>query len=442
MNISPIGVNYTNTIKTKNNPSFSSRFLVDVGGSVSENSLKALLIANKSNDTVCKLKYIVNDQGKRVYDGTQDFLKKLAGRMAECYKKGLENNPKDKVVKEAVFFMPGSVYNNKLLYADNIRGANGMGMSDIDFNLIPKYLKEKGVRLAKDFKIRLFQDSMGSGLAIAQKLFDKNMLHAGDHYSVAITGGGCGISNIRAINDVSAIVDATGSSYFTNEQGLVKIANAGASASKLINNFCNAMGINKQISPEIAKCGIGQVVTSEIFRIPDNAQGKKLKDLLLSLKKLAPKDSADPSSEKIYKNIYALHDENNIKVADDFSRDYKHARFSAIDKYAESLAKFAVIKENEGANGLIVTGPLGFALDKALRKHHSSSLSEMISQKISEAYNSFELDKIRDSHKFKVICNPEFSLSDNTEARDLALKSELVGKERFNWLLMNFDKKN
>ncbi len=441
MNISPIGANYTNSCSKKNNPSFSSRFLVDVGGSVSENSLKALLISNKSNETVNKLKYIVNDQGKRFYDDANDFLKKLAGRMASCYEKGLENNPKDKIVKEAVFFMPGSVYNNKLLYADNIRGANGMGMSDIDFNLIPKYLKEKGVKLSKDFKIRLFQDSMGSGLAIAQKLFDKNMLHAGDHYSVAITGGGCGISNIRAINDISAIVDATGSSYFTNEQGLVKIANAGASASKLINNFCNAMGINKQIVPEISKCGIGQVVTSEIFRIPDNAQGKKLKDLLLSLKKLAPKDSADPSSEKIYKNIYALHDENNIKVADDFSRDFKHARYSAIDKYAESLAKFAVIKENEGANGLIVTGPLGFALDKALRKHHMSSLSEMISQKISEAYNTFELDKIRDSHKFKVICKPEFSLSDNTEARDLALKSELVGKERFNWLLMNFDKK-
>lgn len=441
MQVSPIGIS-NSYFANKNNPSFSSRFLIDVGGSVGENSLKALLIENKSNNTIFKMKDVVNTQGKRIYEGSQDFLQKLSKKMADCYKEGLNNNPKDSVVKEAVFFMPGSVFDNKLLYADNIRGANGIGMSDIDFNLIPKFLKENGVKIAKDFKVRLFQDSMGSGLAIAQKLYDKNMLHAGDHYSVAITGGGCGISNIRAITDTSAIVDATGSSYFTNEQGLVKIANAGASASKLINNFCNAMGINKQVVPEIANCGIGQVVTSEIFRIPDNAQGQKLKKLLLSLKKLAPKDSADPRSELIYKNIYALHDENNIKVADDFSRDFKHARYTAIDKYASSLAKFAVIKENEGANGLIVTGPLGFALDKALRKHHMSSLSEMISQKISESYNTFELDKIRDSHKFKIICNPEFSLSDNTEARDLALKSELVGKERFNWLLMNFDKKN
>ena len=188
--------------------------------------------------------------------------------------------------------MPGTVFDNKLLYADNIRTQDGIGMSDIDFNLIPKFLKDKGVKIAKDFKVRVFQDSMGSGLAIAQILHQKNMLHAGDHYSVVITGGGCGISNIRAVSDNSAIVDATGSSYFTNEQGLVKIANAGASASRLITNFCNAMGIDKQVGPEIAKCGIGKVVTSEIFRIPDNAQGEKLKKLLLSMKKLAPKDSA------------------------------------------------------------------------------------------------------------------------------------------------------
>ena len=158
------------------------------------------------------------------------------------------------------------------------------------------------------------------------------------------------------------------------------------------------------------------------------------------MKKLAPKDSTDPRSELVLKPVYTLYDENSIKITDDFSRDFKHARHQAIWQYAESLAKFAVIKENEGSNGLIVTGPLGFAVDKALRKHHSSSLSEMISQRISEMYNTYELDKIRDSHKFRVICNPEFSLADNTEARELALNSKLVGQNRFNWLKMDFDK--
>jgi hypothetical protein len=431
------GVSLSNS---NNNVAFKSRFLIDVGGSVGENSYKGLLIPNSSNQTIYKMKGIVNDLGQRVYENSTDFLHKIAGRMAETYQQGLKTNPKDKVVKEAVFFMPGSVYDNHLLYADNIRGKSGMGMSDINFNLIPEIMKSKGIKLAKDFQLKLFQDSMGSGLAIAQKLHDKGMLKAGDHYSVAITGGGCGISNIRAISDTSAIVDATGSSYFTNEQGLVKIANAGASASKLINNFCNSMGIDKQLGPQIASCGIGNVVTSETFMLPKNAQGEHLKNLLLSVKKLAPKDCTDPHSELVLKPVYTLYDENSIKVTDDFSKDFKIARFEAIREYANSLAKFAVIKENEGANGLIITGPLGFAIDKALRKHHSSSLSEMITQKISASYNTFELDKIRDSHRFKVICNPEFSLDDNTEARELALNSKLVGNHRFNWLQMNWDK--
>jgi len=424
----------------KQNPSFSSRFLVDVGGSVVENSYKGLLISNKSNETIYKMKSIVNNQGLRVYENAQDFLEKLAKKMGEVYRNGLQVNPKDKTVKEAVFFMPGSVYDNKLLYADNIRGASGTGMSDIDFNLMPEFMRKEGIRISNDFQVRLFQDSMGSGLAIAQKLHDKGMLKAGDHYSVAITGGGCGISNIRAISDTSAIVDATGSSYFTNEQGLVKIANAGASASKLINNFCNSMGIDKKTGPQIASCGIGHVVTSETFMLPKNAQGDRLKNLLLSIRKLAPEDSTDPNSKLVLKPMYELYDQNSIKVTDDFSRDFKLARFDAIREYAKSLAKFAVIKENEGANGLIVTGPLGFAVDKALRKHHSLSLAEMISQKISATYNTFELDKIRDSHNFKVICNPEFSLDDNTEARDLALNSALIGKNRFNWLRMDWNK--
>lgn len=421
------------------NPAFTGRFLVDVGGSVIENSFKGLIIPNNSGATLNKKMGIVNNLGKRGYDNAIDFMKKLSCKMAEVYKEGLAKNPKDKTLTEAVFFMPGSVYDNKLLYADNIKKLDGTGMSDIDFNLIPQYLKEAGIKLSKDFKVKLFQDSMGSGLAVAQKLHEKGMLHAGDHYSVAITGGGCGISNIRAISDNHVIVDASGSSYFTNDQGLVKIANAGASASKLINNFCNAMGINKQIGPQIANCGIGQVVTSEIFLVPKNAQGEKLKNLLLGLKKLAPEDSTNPLSKLVEKPIYEeAYTDNCIRVTDDFSRDFKISRFRAMEKYAESLAKFAVIKENEGANGLIVTGPLGFAIDKALRKHHSSSLSEMITRKISEAYNTYELDKISESNKFKVICDPVFGLSDNTEARELALKSNLIGNQRFNWLLMNF----
>lgn len=432
-------INYTK-------PSFKSRFLVDVGGSVGENSLKTLLIKNKSDETLFKMKDVVNNQGERVYANAQDFLRKLAKKMAICYQKGIENNPQEKVVKEAVFFMPGTVFANTLLYADNIRTPEGKGMSDIDFNLLPQYLKEAGIKLAKNFKLGVFQDSMGSGLAIAKKLFDKGLLPEGSHYAVVITGGGCGVANIRNIKDGEfikdniAMIDATGSSYFTNERGLVKIAHAGASASKLIDAFCKNMGMRKDEVDDIVKCGIGQVVTSEVFRIPQNAQGAKLKELLLSVKGSVPADADKPNGELVYKNMYILHDENNLKVADEFHFIFEEARKAAISDYTDSIAKFAVMKENESANGLIVTGPLAFALDKALIKHEDSSISKMITQKVFARYNTHELDKISESNKFRVICNPEFSLSDNTEARGLAFDAKLAGNSRSNWLFLNFDK--
>ena len=59
MQISPIGISNSYSANRKN-PSFSSRFLIDVGGSVGENSLKALLIENKSNNTIFKMKDVVN----------------------------------------------------------------------------------------------------------------------------------------------------------------------------------------------------------------------------------------------------------------------------------------------------------------------------------------------------------------------------------------------
>ena len=43
----------------------------------------------------------------------------------------------------------------------------------------------------------------------------------------------------------------------------------------------------------------------------------KLKALLLSLKKYAPKDSTDPYSEQILKPMYTLYDKYSIKVTDE-----------------------------------------------------------------------------------------------------------------------------
>lgn len=427
-------------VGVRKNPNFKSNLIFDIGGSHPANSLKSMVLDKKGTELIQKTTGIVNQEGRRFYDNAMDFITQISRRAVDVYNSALKINPKDNKVNKMVFFVPGSVYDKTLMYADNIKNPEGTGTSQIDFSKMIPILKESGMKLDDDFDIKLYQDSMGTGLAIAKKLYDKGMLHEGDHYAVAITGGGCGISNIRMIGG-KAIVDATGSSYFTNDQGLVKIANAGASVSKLILSFCNSFDIPKDIGPKIASCGIGQVATSEIFMMPKTEQGEKLKGLLLDLKKLAPKDRTDPNSELVLKPMYELYDANSIRVTDDFSRDFKHARHRAIEKYARSLARFAPIKENECANGFIITGPLGFAIDKVLRKHHDSSLAEMITQKVVETYNSHELDQMRDYYNFKVICNPEFALLDNTECRDLVLNAQPVGEHRYNWLALDLSSK-
>ena len=421
-------INFNNNTNNNRKTSFKSRFLVDVGGSVGENSLKALIIPNNSSETIFKMKDVVNTQGKRIYQDAEDFLKKLASKMATCYKKGLAKNPEDKIVSEAVFFMPGTIKDNSniLLYADNIRNAEGVGMEGIDFDLIAQYLRENGVQLAKDFKVKACQDSMGSGLVMGQKLLDKGMYHEGDDYIVAITGGGCGLAYLSSDTNKFLRVLATGSGCSVNNHKATKLSHEGASVSELIKNFCNAFDIDKRTGEQIAKCGIGQVVSSEIFMIPKNAQGKRLKELLLSLRRpVFEKDAYGNITNRTMQPVYELYDENSIRVTDSFSEDFKLARYSAIDKYAMVLKDFFHLNENKGVSGFIITGPLSFAMDKALRKHHGKSLAELVARKI-KTYNSHELDLI--GQDLKVICNPEFSMDDNTEARELAFKAVRIGK--------------
>lgn len=245
------------------NINFNSKIVVDIGGSVKENSCKINVLSDDGKDSYVKEKTIVNDLGLKCYRSNDDFLNKLASRMGKSIDKLQTMKVPDKTINEMIFFVPGYAYNNKLIYADNIRGKDLKGSEAVDFNKIKEKLSSKN--LADDVKVRVLQDAMGSGLYVAKVLHDEGMLNKGKHYAVVITGGGCGIANIRATEDNKAIVDVSGSSYFTNTQGIIKIANMGASAPVLIKNFCNAFKIDKSLGEEISRFGVGQMVTLDKF---------------------------------------------------------------------------------------------------------------------------------------------------------------------------------
>ena len=405
-----------NIQKVNYSPNFTAKVLVDIGGSVKENSCKINILSNDGQDSFVKEKTIVNTPGHRTYKSNADFLNKLSKRVYPLVKEMQSMNiPKsEKNITEMIFFVPGYAFNNKLIYADNIRQANGKGSESINFEDIKKIKPEY-----KNAKIRVVQDAMGCGLKVADTLHKNNMLEKGSHYAVAITGGGCGIANIRAIEDDKVIVDASGSSYFTNTQGIIKIANMGASAPALIKNFCNAFGIDKTVGEEIAKYGVGQLVTLHAFKMPEGKDG--LKEML--------------ESTGLY-NITG----DMVCVNPDSITKFNRARMYAVEHYADALARFGIIKENEGANGMVVTGPLAMAIDGVYKQLGYDGLAEVIEQKIIENYNTRELDEIKRFHNFKVICDKSFKLEDNTECRDLIVKSDFVGNNRFNWIEVDFNK--
>ena len=403
-------------VQATDRTNFTAKILVDIGGSVKENSCKINILSNDGKDSFIKEKTIVNTPGERTYKSNDDFLDKLGGRIAPLVKQlqKMDIPKEEKKINELIFFVPGYAHNNKLIYADNIRQANGKGSESVDFNEI----KTRNAAF-KHSGVRVVQDAMGCGIKVADELHKAGLLDKGSHYAVAITGGGCGIANIRAIDDDKAIVDASGSSYFTNTQGIVKIANMGASAPALIKNFCNAFGIDKALGEEIAKYGVGQMVTRHSFRLPEGKDG--LKEML--------------------KATGRYHFEGDmVFVKESYTKKFNHARMYAVEHYADALARFGIIKENEGANGMIVTGPLAMAIDGVYQQLGYNGLAEVIEDKIIENYNTRELDEIKRFYGFKVICDDRFKLEDNTECKDLIVNSEFAGNNRYNWIEVDFSK--
>lgn len=414
-------------------PNFTSNIVVDIGGSTKEGSCKIDVSTNDTKQQIYKEKTRVNKYGEEKFVDANDFLNRISKRVAIAQKaanaeidaKGLD--PKEKQINKLSILVPSYVYDNQALFLANLKDANNKPLRDINFNNLPSLLAERGVQISPNLKVNCFQDAIGSGLAMAKRLKELGMLEPGKYYTVAITGGGCGVSNIRALNDDKILVDSSGSSYFTDNSGVQKVSTAGASAPSVIKNFCKALGLDEEITSDIASCGIGEFVTNKEFHVPSTPQGAKLEKLLIETEK--------------YEKIGEDDDDRDILAPKtEFNEKFKHARYNAINKYAHALARFAVIKENEGSNGLIVTGPLARALDKSCREDYKTTLSDWITDKIDESYNTFELGKAKGRYDFQVYCGKEFEADDNTAGNELLNKAKMVGNSRFNWLEVDMGK--
>ena len=128
-----------------------------------------------------------------------------------------------------------------------------------------------------------------------------------------------------------------------------------------------------------------------------------------------------------------------ILIKEEYHEKYNTARENAIDKYCLALARLAIIKKNEGSNGMIVTGTVAKAVDDASDFAYNKRLSKRVMQHLMQSFNSYELDILQEVYDFKVFCDSRFFIDNNTECGELVHLAKFVGETRRNWLRLSID---
>ena len=426
-----IGFNPQINQQTKNT-NFKSNITFDIGGSQREGSCKIYYASTPKDEEFYREHTTVNTLGKRMFADSDDFINNIVNKIVKIQKdnkkiveeKGYDES--ENSLKNVTIFLPSYTMGNKAFYLPNIRNRDDKPLKDLDFSDFKERLINAGADISDDLQFKICQDALGAGLAMAQKLYHAGMLKEGSLYTACVTGGGCAVATIEAVDTDNVIIKSSGSGYLSQSLDLQKVSRAGASAPALIENFCKAMGFNEEVTADVKACHKAEFVLSKYATYnKKDPKAKALKDILLHI------DAYEIDSE----------DENEftIKVKDEYKTRYNIARRNAIDKYALALARLAIIKKNEGSNGMLITGMLAKAVNKAAKNSYDLSLSEWVMQHLTQSFNSYELDKLQEIYDFNVYCEDKFFIDNNTECGQLAHLAKFVGPFRKNWLRISID---
>lgn len=407
---------------------FKSNIAFDIGGSRSEGSCKITYYAENNEDIFYKENTTVNKLGNSTFKNSENFVDLIAEKIGSVQKfsesiveaKGYR--PEENIIRNVAIFVPGNTYETVAVHLPNLKDNSNMPLENVDFANLKDILKKDGVKVSDNLNIKILQDVLGAGVAIGNKLYNMGMLEEGSDYTVCITGGGCGIADIEHIGD-NIIVKSSGSSCLSQNYELQKVSTEGASSSALISNFCRSMGFSDAHIRAIKSCNQGEIVLNAENTFEKNIKTNKLKELLLETGKY--KVTADDGSKY------------TIKVQDEFLSQFTDAQKSAIDKYCHAITRLAVIKRNEGSNGLIVTGPLAKAINETLIKNGNDGIAGQITQNLIRYFNSYSLDKSHKIFDFRIFCDNNFHIENNTDCGNLIHKAEFTGAKRFNWLKIN-----
>lgn len=424
-------VNFSTISQQPLRRTFKSNITIDIGGSQREGSCKVYYASTGKDEEFYSEHKTVNDLGKDRFENDKDFITQIVNKIKNIQEasrpivalKGY--GEEENALKNVAIFLPSYTNGETAFYLPNLRNDMDKPLKNLDFSNLKEELVKAGVEVDENMNFKLLQDAMGTGLATAKRLYENGMLDIGNYYTACITGGGCGIANIEAIDEDSVIIKSSGSSYLSQGMNLQKVSRAGASAPALIENFCKAMGLNEEETADLKSCYKAEFVLSEEVTYVKDPRTKKLKEYL--------------QNTQMFEVTHEDEKEYTIKLKEEYSDKYDKARRNAIDKYCFALASFAIIKKNEGSNGMVVTGKLAKAINDTASKKYGQGLGDWVMQHLTQSFNSYELDKLQDAYHFKVMCDERFFIENNTECGELVHLAKFIGNKRFNWLKLDLD---
>jgi len=424
-------INKIQAFSAKRQMGFGSDVTLDIGGSQKEGSCKIYYATSKDHKEIYTENTLVNDIGKTKFEDQNEFKERIANKVTilqNLNRRKLQemNYPEDEnVVQSLTIFIPSYTSNTLAYYLPNYKNKDNKPLNRLDFADMKERLIANGVEVAPDMKFMLLQDSMGAGLTVAKRLYQNGLLEKGKYYTVGITGGGCGISNIEMHDDEKVVIKSSGSAYLAEGTRLEKVSKAGASAPAVIRNFCRTFDIGEELLEDIVSCRKAEFVLNNPFTLKRDEKTEKLKNLLLKTEKY----NLDTENDKSY----------TMSVKPEYGDLYALSQKNAIDKYCHAFARLAIIKKAEASNGLIITGPLAKALNKTAIEKFNMSVSDWVKYHMKNTFDSHELEIMQDNYDFKILCDDRFSVFDNTACKELSHKVSFVEPKRGNWIQINVE---
>jgi hypothetical protein len=269
---------------------------------------------------------LMNDDGQWVgdaFDGPanakgfqsgRDLVEGIASAIHQWVQKHREHLSKNDRINTVLGIIPGQAFKNQTPLFINLEQADGVPLSNVDFNQLPAAMQRQGSAMSEHPQVLVLNDMMGAGAAITAALLkDPQQFQPGHHLVLNMTGGGCGVADIMHKGDHVELKATELGHQPRNDRGET-IEAGSASVPALLNHFSKALKLTK--TEQAAITGAKAALNFDTFRT------------------IAPHISHEQHQSAVY---------------------------AAVDPYLTDLARILNLKLLEGANAAVLTGPVNQA---------------------------------------------------------------------------------